>query len=315
VAQPMHRRLGMPCDALSVVNVVAMHHQALRNWWRRPDHYDAPSKRAPERYPVNPYVHNQRLEVADGRVRLFGKKVGWMRWRAGRQPSGKIMSGRVSFRGGHWYLAIQFEGPAPEYAKPRVMAVGVDPGIRAMTAHDGERCMEFCRVPERSKSRRRRLDRKIDRCRKGSRRWRKLTATRARQKEREANARRDRSHKATRKLIDHARIIGYEDPSAKAWQESGMFGEASREAAAGEFCRQIAYKGGWAERDVVVVPESMASTQSCYACGERTQHALGLKVYRCSHCGHTAGRDENAALNVRAAAIQGVRAARPEAAL
>jgi len=85
VAQPMHRRLGWPCDALSVVNVVAMHHQALRNWWRRPDHYDAPSRRAPERCPVNPYVHNQRLEtdVERGRVRLFGNKVGWMRWRSG----------------------------------------------------------------------------------------------------------------------------------------------------------------------------------------------------------------------------------------
>gem|GEM_PF-1744688 len=355
VAQPMHRRLGMPCDALSVVNVVAMHHQALRNWWRRPDHYDAPSKRAPERYPVNPYVHNQRLEVADGRVRLFGKKVGWMRWRAGRQPSGRIMSGRVSFRGGHWHLAIQFDGPAPEYAQPTALAVGVDPGIRAMTAHDGERSMEFRRVPERSKSRRRRLARKLSRagwrcgnsecaalprvaaltgtamarlrserrrkapcgCWLGqyrpSARRRQLMATIARQREHEANVRRDRSHKATRKLIDHARVIGYEDPSAKAWQESKMFGEASREAAAGEFCRQLRYKGGWAGRDVVPVPESEASTQTCYVCGERTRHALGVKVYRCGSCGHTNKRDENSALNVRRKAIEGARAALPEA--
>ena len=341
VAQPMHRRLGWPCDALSVVNVVAMHHQALRNWWRRPDHYDAPSRRAPERCPVNPYVHNQRLEtdVERGRVRLFGNKVGWMRWRSGlprvvetwwvKSPSPKedrgffwrladgrlikINSGRVSYRGGHWYLAIQYEGPAPEYAEPKALAVGIDPGIRAMTAHDGEQSLEFARVPERSKKRRRRLDRKIARCKRGSRRHRKLVLTRSRLMEREGNMRRDRTHKATRKLIDHARIVGYEDPSAKAWQESGFFGEASREAAAGEFCRQIEYKGDWAGREVVAVPESASSTQTCYACGERTVHPLGERAYSCPHCGYRARRDENAALNVRAAAIQGARAALPEA--
>jgi len=314
IAQPLHRKLGLPCDALSVVKVVQTVRQSFLNWWRRPDHYRAPARRHPDRYPANIYVHNQRLEVDPerGRVRILGNKVGWMRWRGGRWPAGKIMSGRVSYRGGRWYLSIQFDAPAPEYSRPKVEAVGIDPGIRAMTAHDGERSMQFRRIPERSKKRRRRLDRKLSRCKPGSARYRRLRTTRARQQEYQANIRRDTSHKATRALIDHAGIIGYEDPSAKAWQESKMFGEASREAAAGEFCRQLRYKGEWAGRKVVAVPESEASTQTCYECGERTLHMLGVALFHCNHCGHSSGRDSNAAKNIRRLAIEGARAAPPE---
>ena len=315
IAQPMHRKLGMACDALSVVQVVQTVYRSLQNHWKRPDHFRLPKKRPPEKHPANIYVHNQRLEVDPERrrVRLLGNKVGWMRWRTGRWPSGKVLAGRVSFAGDHWYLAIQYEGSVPRYADPSALAVGVDPGIRAMTAHDGERSMEFRRVPERSKSRRQRLDRKISQCRKGSARHRHLTSSRSRIKARERWRRTDRSHKATHRLIDHAEIVGYEDPSAKAWQESRMFGEASREAAAGEFVRQLVYKGEWAGREVVVVPESAASTQTCYVCGERTKHGLGVKVFRCDHCGYSMGRDENAALNVRRLAIEGAGAPRPEA--
>ena len=92
-----------------------------------------------------------------------------------------------------------------------------------------------------------------------------------------------------------------------------MFGEASREASPGVFCRQLRYKGKWAGRTVVAVPESAASTQTCHECGERTPHALGVALFRCESCGHASGRDANAAKNVRRLAIEGARAAPPEA--
>ena len=317
IAQPMHRALGMPCDALSVVNVVATVRRSYVNWWRRPDHFKPPAKRHPERFPAGIYVHNQRFEHDGGRVRLLGNKVGWMRWRAGRAiPDGaKVNSGRVSCVAGRWYLSVSLEADsAPsDYAAPSDRAVGIDPGIRAQTmVGDSRAVTEFPRQPERSKKRRRRLDRKLSRCQRGSRRHRRLRKAKARSTQSEALRRQDAIHKATRRIVETGAVIGIETPSAKRWQQSGIFGEASREAIVGEMVRQIRYKAEWAGRTVVEVPETAGSTRTCHVCGAVTPHRLGLKRFRCDHCGHTDGRDINAACNVRRHAIEGAGAQRPE---
>ena len=316
IAQPMHRKLGMPCDALSVVNVVQTHFQTLLNWWRRPDHFGPPQRRAPERYPANIYVHNQRFQVDGNRVRLMGNKVGWMRWKAGREITGKINSGRISRVGDKWYLSVSVEQPAPEYAPPSSFAVGVDPGIRATTAVTDTDVFDVVReTAKRHRRRMKRLDRKIARCKRGSVRHRRLKARRAMLMRAEADRRRDRQHKFSRRVVEGSAVVGIESPSAKSWQESKLFGEAFAEAAPGEIARQIRYKAGWACRELVEVPESEASTQTCYVCGEKTKHKLGLRKFTCSSCGHRDGRDINSARNVRAKAMMGARAVRPEAAL
>ena len=316
IAQPMHRALGLPCDALSVVNVVATVRQSYANWWRRPDHFRAPSKRHPDRHPANVYVHNQRFAFDGDRVRLLGNKVGRMRWRAGRPiPEGaKVNSGRVSFRGGRWYLAVSVECAPPSYRDPTDRAVGVDPGIRATTMAGDADVVAFPRLPETRKGRTRRLRRKLARCRPGSARWKRLRTALARAQARETDRRTDAIHKASRRIVETGAVIGVEVPSAKRWQASGLFGEASREASAGEMARQIRYKAAWAGRTLVEVPEAAGSTRTCHRCGGVTPHRLGLKVFRCGHCDHTDGRDANAARNVRRLAIEGAGARLPEGA-
>ena len=70
----------------------------------------------------------------------------------------------------------------------------------------------------------------------------------------------------------------------------------------GEFTRQLAYKSGWAGRELVAIDQFFPSTKRCSCCGF-TLKSIGMNVEHrvCPECNSEHDRDINAAINIKAA--------------
>jgi putative transposase len=66
----------------------------------------------------------------------------------------------------------------------------------------------------------------------------------------------------------------------------------------------VRYYGTLAEVPVIAVSPRF-TTQDCSGCGYRVKKTLSMRTHVCSSCGLVLDRDENAALNILAAALVG----------
>ena len=74
----------------------------------------------------------------------------------------------------------------------------------------------------------------------------------------------------------------------------------------GEFFRQLSYKAILYGCDLIKVPTFYPSSQTCSQCGSKNPLTKDLKVrsWKCPKCGALHDRDENAAKNILAKALE-----------
>ena len=108
-----------------------------------------------------------------------------------------------------------------------------------------------------------------------------------------------------RRVVDNHQMIAVEDfrPLFLTW--STMARKAA-DAAIGTAKRELTECGQRAGRKVVLVPPAY-TTMTCSECFARNKQrpGLGERTFRCESCGHTAGRDRNAARVILAMAERG----------
>jgi len=108
-----------------------------------------------------------------------------------------------------------------------------------------------------------------------------------------------------KRVADGHQVIAVEDFKPKFLARSTMARKAA-DAAIGAAKRELIERGMRAGRTVVLVPPAY-TTMTCPECGTRAKERPGLaeRVFRCESCGHTAGRDRNAARVILAMAERG----------
>ncbi len=96
-------------------------------------------------------------------------------------------------------------------------------------------------------------------------------------------------------VVDNHQLIAVENFKPAFLARSTMARKAS-DAAISQCKTQLIERGRRAGREVVLVPPAY-TTMTCAECGSRakTRLALSQRIFRCEFCGHTAGRDRNAA--------------------
>jgi putative transposase len=72
----------------------------------------------------------------------------------------------------------------------------------------------------------------------------------------------------------------------------------------GTFLRWVRYYGHLHDIPVVAVPAPFTS-QECSACATRVKKSLSVRTHICTGCGVVLDRDQNAALNILAKALEG----------
>jgi putative transposase len=235
---------------------------------------------------------NDQFRVEGKRVRIA--KLGWVRMREELRFDGKNLGARVRFRAGRWFISIQVEMPnaVPE---ARTGIVGVDLGIKVlMTCSDGT-VIANCAPRRRLLKRQKKLQRRIARQRKNSRRQEQRGARLARLHYRISCIRQDAIRKATTKISRAFGTIVLEDLHVAGMGKNHVLAGAVADAAFGEIRRQFQYK---AER-VIHADRFFLSSKTCSVCSAvKDEMSLAMRVFVCDHCGSVKDRDRNAADNL-----------------
>lgn len=236
-------------------------------------------------------------------------RIGRLRFQPGEQgylPWGKHTQVSVSEKAGRWFVSIV--GPEVSEAEPNGKdAVGLDLGVtRLATLSDGT-VIENPRALKSAQRKIKRLQQEVSRKKKGSANRGKARAKLARAHVRVANVRRDTLHKATTMLAkSHGKVI-IEDLKVRNMTRSGGsqkrgLNRALLDAAFGEFCRLLKYKGKLYGCEVVAVPPQYTS-QRCSVCGHvEKDNRVSQSRFLCLSCGFAVNADLNAAINILEAA-------------
>ncbi len=180
--------------------------------------------------------------------------------------------------------------------------VGIDVGIKDVVVtsdgfHSG--APKFTYYYQR---RLRKAQRVLSRKKKGSNGWHKQRIVVAKIHEKIANSRKDFLHKLTTKLVSENDVIAAEDLNVSGMLKNRKLSKAVADVGIFELNRQLEYKAAWYGKQVVKISRWFPSTKTCSACGTIKPMKLSERVYECG-CGLSLDRDENAAINIKAAGL------------
>lgn len=248
------------------------------------------------RYRDVPYT-NQDAKVRDGVLRLSHGRGGnaALRVRVPRDLPGRLVEVTLA------YGVVRLVCEVPEQtASPLGLLVGVDLGVNTLVAAtDGQTAVLVSGreakaiVQYRNKSNAE-LRSRIDRCKRGSKRRKRLVRARYRMSDRCARKLKDTLHKATRVVANafpgSPVVVGkpFNDAARKMGRVQAQQVSSASNA---RLIAQLAYKMAGAEQ----VNEAYSS-QTCPDCGCRQKCR---RVYQCSECGFIAPRDVVGMTNIR----------------
>ena len=255
----------------------------------------------------------REIRIADGRVRL--PKLGWLRVRGLDLPEGaEPKQVAVTQEPSGWFVSIQFDAPAKQYATPTLPVVGIDHGLTSLAAWSDAQKIEPPKFARKAEKHVRRLNRERDRRRKGSVNRRRTVARLARQHRLVRQQRQDFLHKLTRRMVDTFEGFALEDLNLKGLMKTRL-AKSFADASLGELLRMLRYKSEWACREWRVIGRFQRSTGVCPDCGwVGPRLRPGIDTWACEDCGVIHDRDHAAsrvilrdATVVRAAGVAPVR--------
>ncbi len=243
------------------------------------------------------------VKVEADRIRI--PSFGWLTIRRrGGNPhvDGTAKSAVLKRVEGRWYVVVCYAISLPEPVDDG-RVVGVDMNAGQVATSDGV----IHHAPDMAKleARKRRYQRKVSRCKRGSKR--RALAKTAR---RIACKRHDWQHKTSRTIADAAHTVVVEDlkPRAMTRSAKGTAGEPGRNVKQKAGLNRVILDPGWSDlrrmlswkagRLIAVDPRH--TSQTCAACGvvdarsRRTQAA-----FMCVSCGHADNADINASREIR----------------
>jgi putative transposase len=252
----------------------------------------------------------RRLNQRWAEVRV--PKAGWVRFRLSRPVAGGVKSFRVTRdRAGRWHVAFAAV-PQPIAAPGNGEFVGLDRGVSVSVALSTGEMLHCIGLVRRERDRLTRLERRLARAKRGSKRRGKVKAAVARLKAREVDRRRDWCEKTSTDLARRFDLIRVENLDIKSMTRTarGTVEAPGRNVRQKAGLNRSVQRSGWgfmvqrleekAPGRVVRVNPAFTS-QRCSACGcvdreSRKSQALFL----CTTCGYACNADVNAAKNIAA---------------
>ena len=297
--------------------------RAFQNWWKNPGHFSHPTWRKAGL--------NEGFCVRDLSVRKLNRKwgevlvpkAGWVRFRLSR-PWAEIeasTSARITLdRSDRWH--VSFTQSQPQLVRePTGEVVGLDMGIASsVTTSDGTHLRMPKLLSPGESQRKRRLQRKLSRQKKGSNRRARTKLQIAKLSARETDRRRDWVEKTTTDLVRSYDLIAIEDlkvknmsrsakgtkekPGKNVAQKRGLNRSIQSQAWA-LFRKRLEDKAVNASSSVLVVPiNPQFTSQTCPQCERAAKkNRKSQAVFICINCGYEANADINAAQNILAAGL------------
>jgi putative transposase len=229
--------------------------------------------------------------------------------------TGRIMAATIRYKGGRWLVSFTCEIERAEGVPARPDAVvGVDLGVKDLAVLSTGELVPNRRHHAAALRELRRLGKELARRqgprtptgdrREASARWHKTKAALGRAHAKVANQRRDGVHKLTSRLAADYGTVVVEDLNVSGMLANRRLARAVADAGMSEVRRQLAYKTTWNGGRLIVADRWFPSSKTCSGCGAvKTKLALSERTYTCTTCGLLLNRDENAARNLAALAV------------
>ena len=294
--------------------------QALRDFAQAMANFFADTHRRPTWRKAERDEGFRIVAVKPGHVRRLSRKTGeawipkagWVRFHWSRAIPAGVKSYRVTLdRAGRWHIAFAAI-PLPIAPPSTGSVVGVDRGVAVSAALSTGKMLTVPRLSPAKQRRLCRLQRRLARARRGSKRRARVKLAIAKLRVRDADARKDWVEKISTDLARRFDIIRVEDLSISRMTHSGRgtIAQPGRHVRAKTGLNREILRSGWgllvrrledkaAGRVEKICPAF--TSQRCSACGHiaagsRESQAL----FRCVACGYACNADVNAARNIAA---------------
>ena len=251
---------------------------------------------------------NNESFYLEGKIEIKGNKIklprlGWIRCHEQLPEIHKSKSGSnitISLRAGRWYISYKVDELPKKIDNIELLPkIGGDLGIKkSITLSDGK----VFDNPKPSKSNKRKitkLQRRLDRKKKGSKNREKIKIKLQRKHQTIANIRKDHSHKLTFYIAKNHSQVNIENLNTKGMMKSHCLASAIADANFGEILRQLKYKCEWYGSELIIIDRFFPSSKLCSKClGYKKDFKLSDRIYECGECGLIIDRDLNAAINI-----------------
>jgi putative transposase len=238
----------------------------------------------------------------DFKIRL--PRIGWVKCAENLRFSGKVNNVVVRRIADMWFASINIEVPdsAPILKRntgDNQAIVGVDFGIKSMMVLSDGTIFENPRALKTNLKRLKQRQRRLSKKQKGSNNRRKAKMKIARTHYRVTNIRRNAIHQATAVIAKKYDKVIIEDLNVSGMGKNGNLARSLSDVSFAEIRRQLAYKGLWNGKELVVADRFFPSSKTCSGCGnKKVILKLSERTYKCESCGLEIDRDLNAAINL-----------------
>ncbi|MBE9041976.1 transposase [Oscillatoriales cyanobacterium LEGE 11467] len=182
--------------------------------------------------------------------------------------------------------------------------VGLDVGLESFYTDSNGRKENNPRFYRKSQAKRRTLQRRLARTKKGSNNRKKAINTLARLDLKTSRQRKDHVVKLARCVVQSNDLVAYEDLRIKNMVRNHNLAKSITDAGWYQF-RQWLERYGQVFGRVTVAVNPAYTSQECFSCGQIVKKSLSTRTHACA-CGTQLDRDENAALNILRAGLVAV---------
>jgi len=178
-------------------------------------------------------------------------------------------------------------------------SVGVDLGIKELAICSNGKIYENIQSTKKFEKVLSYEQRQFSKKHKGSNNKNKQRVRVAKIHEKIGNTRRNHIHNITTTIVRENQTICVEDLSVKNMMKNHYLAKNVSDVAWGEFLRQLKYKSGWNERNLITIGKFFPSSKTCNKCKFINQDlTLKDRGWVCPNCGEKLDRDLNASRNI-----------------